>query len=54
MVGAFPNRQYIMKTAILGFTLLTGHTADVSPETPHEFLSWRRSLREFASLLFKD
>jgi enterochelin esterase-like enzyme len=25
----------------------------VSPETAHEFLSWRRSLREFASLLFK-
>jgi len=26
----------------------------VSPETAHEFLSWRRSLREFAPLLFKD
>jgi len=25
----------------------------VSPETAHEFLSWRRSLREFAQLLFK-
>jgi enterochelin esterase-like enzyme len=26
----------------------------VSPETAHEFLSWRRSLREFAPLLFKN
>ena len=25
----------------------------VSPDTAHEFLSWRRSLREFAPLLFK-
>ena len=26
----------------------------VSPSTAHEFLSWRRSLHEFAPLLFKD
>ena len=26
----------------------------VSPNTAHEFLSWRRSLREFAPMLFKD
>ena len=26
----------------------------VSPETAHEFLSWRRSLRELAPLLFND
>jgi enterochelin esterase-like enzyme len=26
----------------------------VSPETGHEWLSWRRSLREFAPLLFQD
>jgi len=26
----------------------------VSPETAHEFLSWRRSLREFAPLLFAN
>jgi len=26
----------------------------VSPETAHEFLSWRRSLREMAPLLFKE
>lgn len=26
----------------------------VSPLTAHEFQSWRRSLREFALLLFKD
>jgi enterochelin esterase-like enzyme len=26
----------------------------VSPDTGHEFLSWRRSLREFAPLLFRD
>ena len=26
----------------------------VSPNTAHEFLSWRRALREFAPLLFRD
>ena len=26
----------------------------VSPNTAHEWQSWRRSLREFAQLLFKD
>ena len=26
----------------------------VSPNTAHEWQSWRRSLREFAPLLFKD
>jgi enterochelin esterase-like enzyme len=26
----------------------------ISPETAHEFLSWRRSLHELAPLLFKD
>lgn len=26
----------------------------VSPNTAHEFLSWRRSMREFAPLLFRD
>ena len=30
------------------------NTAYVSPETAHEFLTWRRSLHEFAPLLFKD
>ncbi|HLP75421.1 MAG TPA: alpha/beta hydrolase-fold protein [Candidatus Paceibacterota bacterium] len=30
------------------------NTAYVSPGTAHEFLTWRRSLREFAPLLFKD
>ena len=30
------------------------NTAYVSPETAHEFLTWRRSLREFAPLLFKN
>jgi enterochelin esterase family protein len=25
-----------------------------SPETAHEWLSWRRSLKEFAPLLFKN
>ena len=29
-------------------------TAYVSPNTRHEFLTWRRSLHEFAPLLFKD
>jgi hypothetical protein len=26
----------------------------VSPDTAHEFLTWRRSLHEFAPLLFRD
>ena len=30
------------------------NAAYVSPQTAHEFLTWRRSLREFAPLLFKD
>ncbi len=30
------------------------NTAYVSPNTAHEFLTWRRSLREFAPLLFQD
>ncbi len=30
------------------------NTAYVSPETAHEFLTWRRSLRQFAPLLFQD
>ena len=30
------------------------NAAYVSPDTAHEFLTWRRSLREFAPLLFQD
>ena len=30
------------------------NTAYVSPDTAHEFLTWRRSLHEFAPLLFTD
>jgi S-formylglutathione hydrolase FrmB len=30
------------------------NTAYVSPDTAHEFLTWRRSLHEFAPLLFRD
>lgn len=30
------------------------NTAYVSPDTAHEFLTWRRSLLEFAPLLFQD
>ena len=30
------------------------NTAYVSPDTAHEFLTWRRSLHEMAPLLFKD
>ena len=30
------------------------NTAYVSPDTAHEFLTWRRSLREFAPLLFQN
>jgi hypothetical protein len=26
----------------------------VRPDTAHEFLTWRRSLREFAPLLFRE
>jgi enterochelin esterase-like enzyme len=30
------------------------NTAYISPDTAHEFLTWRRSLREFAPLLFQN
>jgi enterochelin esterase-like enzyme len=30
------------------------NTVYVSPDTAHEFLTWRRSLREFAPLLFQN
>jgi enterochelin esterase family protein len=30
------------------------HVFYQSPDTGHEWHTWRRSLREFASLLFKD
>ena len=30
------------------------NTVYISPNTAHEFLTWRRSLREFAPLLFQD
>jgi enterochelin esterase family protein len=30
------------------------NTFYVSPETAHEWQSWRRSLHEFAPLLFRD
>ena len=30
------------------------NTAYVSPDTAHEFLTWRRSFREFAPLLFRE
>jgi len=30
------------------------NTAYISPDTAHEFLTWRRSLREFAPLLFNE
>jgi enterochelin esterase-like enzyme len=30
------------------------NTGYVSPDTAHEFLTWRRSLYQFAPLLFKD
>ena len=30
------------------------NTAYVSPETAHEFLTWRRSLHELAPLMFQD
>jgi len=30
------------------------NTAYISPNTAHEFLTWRRSLHEFAPLLFRD
>ena len=30
------------------------NTAYVSPDTAHEFLTWRRSLHEMAPLLFQD
>ncbi|MES1167546.1 MAG: alpha/beta hydrolase-fold protein [Oleiharenicola lentus] len=33
---------------------ITSSVMYVSPNTAHEFQSWRRSLREFAPLLFRD
>ncbi len=30
------------------------NTAYISPNTAHEFLTWRRSLKEFAPLLFRN
>ena len=30
------------------------NTAYVSPDTAHEFLTWRRSLYQFAPVLFRD
>ena len=30
------------------------NTAYISPDTAHEFQTWRRSLREFAPLLFQN
>jgi enterochelin esterase family protein len=30
------------------------HVFYISPDTAHEWHTWRRSFREFASLLFKD
>ena len=30
------------------------NTAYISPDTAHEFLTWRRSLKEFAPLLFRE
>jgi hypothetical protein len=30
------------------------NTAYVSPDTAHEFQTWRRSLHQFAPLLFRD
>ena len=30
------------------------NTAYISPDTEHEFLTWRRSLQEFALLIFRE
>ena len=43
---------------VIGFVPATGGLKNVhyyiSPRTAHEFLTWRRSLREFAPLLFQN
>ena len=41
------NHEALVKAGI-------NNAAYVSPGTAHEFLTWRRSLREFAPLLFRD
>jgi enterochelin esterase-like enzyme len=41
------NHEALNEAGIMNF-------AYVSPDTAHEFLTWRRSLREFAPLLFSE
>lgn len=49
--GATTLGEYADSLRALG--LRNVHTY-ISPRTAHEFLTWRRSLREFAPLLFRD
>jgi enterochelin esterase-like enzyme len=49
--GASTLQEYADSLRALGIKNV--HTY-VSPRTAHEFLTWRRSLREFAPLLFRD
>jgi enterochelin esterase-like enzyme len=45
--GIKANHEALIKAGVQ-------NTAYISPDTAHEFLSWRRSLKEFAPLLFRD
>ncbi|HUR60425.1 MAG TPA: alpha/beta hydrolase-fold protein [Opitutaceae bacterium] len=49
--GATTQKEYADSLRALGIKNV--HTY-ISPRTGHEFLTWRRSLREFAPLLFRD
>ncbi len=49
--GSTTLKEYADSLRALGIKNI--HTY-VSPRTAHEFLTWRRSLREFAPLLFRD
>jgi enterochelin esterase family protein len=49
--GSTTLKEYADSLRALGIKNV--HTY-VSPRTAHEFLTWRRSLREFAPLLFRD
>jgi enterochelin esterase-like enzyme len=49
--GASTLKEYADSLRALGVKNV--HTY-ISPRTAHEFLTWRRSLREFAPLLFRD
>jgi S-formylglutathione hydrolase FrmB len=52
--GSRENASGIMSNKEALDKLGVKNTGYVSPNTAHEFLTWRRSLHEFAPLLFQD